>query len=109
MPTRTVPRRSTAPARGTGRFGRPMPAQRPTPRRRPGRKQQPGGMSGMLGAAMQALPIGGSRAKKRRGTKSSKTGPAVGLVMAGAGALLGRRQMRKRRASDTIEHPTPVS
>ena len=34
---------------------------------------------------------------------------AVGILMAGAGALLGRRQMRKRRAADTIEHPTPVS
>lgn len=108
MPARTIPRRTAAPARGAGRFGRPVPSQRPPARRRPGRKQQQSGMSGMLGAAMQALPIGGSPARKRRGGGSSSKAPAVGLLMAGAGALLGRRQMRKRRAQDTIEHPTPA-
>ena len=58
MPTRTTPRRGTAPTHGTGRFARPMSAQRHAPRGRrpmPGRgKQHKSG--GMLASIKRALP-----------------------------------------------------
>jgi hypothetical protein len=108
MPTRTIPRRAAASTRGAGRFSRPAAHQRPAPRGRGGRKkQQSSGLGGMLGSAMSALPIGGSSKKRGRKGGSSKTGPAVGLVMAGAGALLGRRQMKRRRSADATDLTTP--
>ena len=117
MPTRTTPRRSatparagrfsrtSTPARSTARFSRPLPVQRPAPRGRRKPKQS----GGMLSTVMSALPVGGSGKKSRGRSQSSasKRGPAIGLAVAGAGALLGRRQMRKRQARDTLEHPSP--
>ena len=108
MPTKATPRRSTH-HRGTARFSRTQPTrpsrmpQRPAVRggRSRSRKQQ-SGLQGLIGSAMTALPSKGS-AKKRTG--GSKAKPAFAMLAAGAGALLGRRRMQKRKYDDAATVP----
>ena len=101
MPTRTTPRRAAAQTRGPGRFGRPTSTQRPAAKR--GKKS-----GGTLASLMSAVPMAKAQ-RKGKGKKagpSGKAGPAAGLIVAGAGALLGRRQMKRRRAEDPASGPT---
>jgi hypothetical protein len=97
--------RTTTTPRTSGRFARttapPTARQRATarvqhvrPRRKPPQKSSP--LSGMLGA----LPgmMGGRSKRSSRG--GSKAKPALAMLAAGAGAILGRQQMRKRKHSD---------
>ena len=106
MPTRTpqTRRSSTSPSRfsrpgqpqrtGAGRFSKPS-AQKPGGR---GRKQQTG-VSGLLSSAMTALPKPGSQ-KHRKGSAGGGKGKPAMALLAAAGAVLGRRQMQKRKGAE---------
>jgi hypothetical protein len=121
MPTRTssTRRTSTSPSR----FSRgPGAAQRPAPRGRAAKpktktKSKSKPMSGLLSSAASALPVGGgSKAKpgmrgrgKAAAAGGSKAKPAMALLAA-AGAVLGRKQLRKRKQSsepDVTTTPGP--
>jgi hypothetical protein len=112
------------PGRKPPTSGRGVPGRRPatsgrgTSGRRPnvnlpgrmGRPQQKSGLQGTVQKALKSLPTSGSSGKRRGG--GSKGKPALALL-AGAGALLGGRQLAKRRdqGSETAyESPTtPVA
>lgn len=81
-----------APTRTTRSWARSKTAE-PTPK--------PGGLSGLATTARGALPIPPSKGKKSNVNTSSggaaKAKPALAILAAGAGAILGGRQLQKRR------------
>ncbi len=99
-PTRTprswAPGQSAKPKPGGPSSSRPWARSKtaePTP--------TPGGLSGLATAARGALPIPPSKGKKSNVNPSSgaaaKAKPALAFLAAGAGAILGGRQLQKRR------------
>ncbi len=91
MPTRTTartPRRTASPT-ATRRFSRSTPP----PARRFGRATaKPKGRTNMLIA----------KASKPAAGKAGKAKPALALMLAGAGAFLGRKQARKRKETEAV-------
>lgn len=100
IPTRTTPR------------GRPGKFSAPSPSRLPGRRkptESKSGVKGALTSALSALPSGGS-SKKSKGRKvnvkanaKTKGAPALAVLAAGAGAVLGRKQLAKRKENNNAE------
>jgi hypothetical protein len=104
------PARPTDGRKGTTqRFGgRPMMRSKK-------RRQQQGGITGMVSGALSSLTGGGrskTKAKRKAGQGGrSKSKSAFALLAAGAGAIMGGRQLRKHRHSDagpgtTATYPT---
>lgn len=113
MPTRTLPKspgrpRRSASAPGPGvRFGLPSAAspKRGTAgklksKRKPAAK---GGLSGLL----SSLPAAGLGKKAAKASPVSKAKPALALIAAGAGALLGRKQLQKRKDDEPVDTSAP--
>lgn len=99
-----------------GRFGRPTPSPSgrfglsgPTSQKRgaPGKPKSRGKSSakGGLGGLLSSLPMDKLGKKTKKGSPAAKATPVLALVAAGAGALFGRKQLRKRKE----EEPTPLT
>ncbi len=132
-PQARTTRRPSTPNRAAGRTARPQArSSRPTrasgltfagrtgsPSSKPKASSKPkglkrkaksgGGVAGKLSGVLSALPVAGKagKGKKSGGGASSKAKPAVALLATGAGALLGRQQLNKRKQADTSQ-ATPV-
>lgn len=107
MPTKTSARPRTAQpsAVGTRRFSRSAATPPPRASRLPSRtpattprfrgKKKPAKATGLAGL-LSALPITGA-GKAAKSSGGGKAKPAFALLAAGAGAFLGRKQLRKRK------------
>ena len=114
MPTKSslkhAPRpRRAKPAPGAGRrFGRTSPSAIKRPTRTPARKPKRGAAAkGGLAGLLSALPVPGAGKKASKTSAASKAKPAVAVLAAGAGALLGRKQLQKRKEEDAPVTVTP--
>ncbi len=119
MPTKTTARPPTAGTTNAGatprvsRSAPPAPTRTPRlPSRTPVRgKKKPAKGGGGLGGLLTALPLvsgGGKKAAKGRAGGGGKAKPAFALLAAGEGALLGRKQLAKRKADDAPATPAPA-
>lgn len=98
MPTKTrIPAGRRAPS--TTRFARTPP--RLTPRAK-AKAAKPTGLAGLLSKLTSAAS---SPSSKTGGASRAK--PAAALLAAGAGALLGRKQLAKRKSNEGEMHTFP--
>lgn len=115
-PTGTSPRRRRPGTTQSSRFGN-LPVRRAQPKKSGtiadalgslprGTTSKRKGKRGALTGALASLPVAGGKTKGKAGGRT-KAKPAVAFVAAGAGALLGGRQLRKRRDSDGSSSDSP--
>lgn len=104
MPTKTrKPARRRAPT--TTRFARTpaRPQPRFTPRGKTVKAAKPTGLAGLLSKLTPAA----SSTSSAKGATASMAKPAAALLAAGAGALLGRKQLAKRKSNEGEMHTFP--
>lgn len=102
---RSQPRvsRPTRPTRSTSLPipGRSSPQSRRT---RAGKKaKSPAGATGKLTGLLSALPSAAAKGRGKKSGGSSKAKPAFALLATGAGALLGRQQLNKRKQDESAQ------